>query len=135
MAVRLSFVSFILAAGMVSQAIGQSADAVAVTPDRPSGQEVYLKQYCGLCHTLDRVGTSGIFGPTHNGLARTAESRIRDSLYTGRARTPAEYVRESIVEPQDFIVPGYEASPHRMPAYRHLADEEIDALVAFLLDG
>lgn len=62
-----------------------------------------------------------------------AESRLQDERYKGEATDVASYLRESIVSPEVFLVPGYEVSPYRMPAYKHLSDEQVDALVQFLL--
>ncbi|MBT8400258.1 MAG: cytochrome c [Rhodothermia bacterium] len=100
-----------------------------------SGFQTYRAQYCGLCHAYDRAETGGIFGPPHNGMATIASDRIRDSTYTGSAKTAAEYIRESIIDPEIYIVPGFETTVHRMPAYKHLDAEEIDAMVQFLMEA
>jgi hypothetical protein len=97
------------------------------------GMAVYRAQYCGVCHTLDAAETRGTFGPTHNGMGSIAAERILEPTYGGAAGNAAEYVRESIIEPQLFIVPGYAATSHRMPSYAHIEGESLDALVAFLL--
>lgn len=97
------------------------------------GLKVYQAQYCGICHQLDAAGTAGLFGPTHNGLAQTAEERLGDPRYTGSARTAGEYVRESILNPESYLVPGYELSNHRMPAYVNLSETDLEALVQLLL--
>ena len=98
-----------------------------------AGLTVYRAQYCGVCHTVDAAETRGTFGPPHNGMGATAAARLTDDTYHGAATTPAEYVRESIVDPQAFIVPGYATTSHRMPPYAHLDEASVDALVAFLL--
>jgi mono/diheme cytochrome c family protein len=95
--------------------------------------EVYHEQYCGICHQLDAANTGGTFGPTHNGLAQTAEQRLRDPRYAGAATTAAEYVRESILSPALYLVEGYEGSQHHMPAYTNLSETDLDALVQLLL--
>lgn len=105
------------------------ADAAVVA----RGLALYKENYCGTCHTLDKAGTGGIFGPTHNGMRATAEKRIHDAAYTGSATTPAAYVRESIVEPGRYLVPGYEQTRFHMPVYTNLSNEDIDALVQMLL--
>lgn len=98
-----------------------------------TGLEVYRAQYCGLCHTLTAAGTTGIFGPVHDGIGTLAGQRIADPAYSGAATTAAEYIRESIVEPQRYLVPGYEAASQPMPAYDYLSEAEIMALVEALL--
>ena len=97
------------------------------------GLEVYRQHYCGLCHQLTLAGTNGAFGPTHDGMGELARARIESSDYQGAATTPTEYIRESIIHPDAYIVPGYSLSPHRMPAYRELTEQELDALVYLLL--
>jgi mono/diheme cytochrome c family protein len=106
------------------------------TPDATAsarGIEVYKAAFCGICHTLDAVQSSGIFGPTHNGMAATAAARITSEGYTGAATTPAEYLRESILEPGVYLTDGYAATRHPMPAYTHLPAADVEALVAMLL--
>jgi mono/diheme cytochrome c family protein len=98
------------------------------------GLEVYQQQYCGICHRLDAAGTAGLFGPTHNGMAVIAEQRIHAPGYTGTARTAAEYLRESIVNPQAYVVEGYQQTRHHMPIYTHLSETDVDALVQMLLE-
>lgn len=131
----------------VTSSVGAPAEAVTATvaagPEQSAGDvdpvlladglAVYRAQYCGVCHTLDAAETRGTFGPPHNGMGPIAVERLADAGYTGTATTPAEYVAESIVDPQAYIVPGYAATSHRMPVYAHLDQASVDAMVAFLL--
>jgi mono/diheme cytochrome c family protein len=96
------------------------------------GLQIYRDQYCGICHQLTAAGTGGTFGPTHDGLAAVATQRIQDPSYQGAATTLADYLRESLIEPQRYIVPGYELTPHSMPSYSFLTAQQLDALVQFL---
>jgi mono/diheme cytochrome c family protein len=98
-----------------------------------AGLAVYRAQYCGVCHTLDAAETRGTFGPSHNGMGAIAAAHLAEGSYQGVATTPAEYIRESIVDPLAYIVPGYATTSHRMPSYAHLDNASLDALVAFLL--
>jgi mono/diheme cytochrome c family protein len=96
------------------------------------GLQIYRDQYCGICHQSTAAGTGGTFGPTHDGVVAAAAQRIQDSSYQGAATTVADYLYESLLEPQRYIVPGYELTPHRMPSYSFLTSEQLDALVEFL---
>jgi len=96
------------------------------------GLRVYRAQYCGVCHQLTVGETVGQFGPHHDGMAWTAQARLFDPGYTGKATTPDEYLRESILSPEVSIVEGFELSSHHMPSYGYLSPEEIDALVYLL---
>ena len=112
------------------------APVTASTPDPAlveAGLAVYHAQYCGVCHTLTAAGTTGTFGPSHDSLGATAAARVASPTYTGTATTPAEYIHESIVAPEVYIVPDYALTSHHMPPYGHLPAADIDALVEFLL--
>jgi mono/diheme cytochrome c family protein len=97
------------------------------------GLEVYRAQYCGICHALGAAGTTGRFGPEHDGMGTIAEERITAANYSGGATNAEEYLYESLVKPEVFIVDGYASSSHRMPPYTHLSEEDLLALTAFLL--
>ncbi len=97
-----------------------------------AGLDVYHKQYCGVCHALAAAETTGTFGPAHDALGATAQQRLQDPNYQGQAATAADYIRESIIDPTAYIVPGFATTSHRMPAYSHLQGTILDALVAFL---
>ena len=98
------------------------------------GLAVYKEQYCGVCHQLDSAGTRGIFGPPHNDMANLAAARIQDPAYSGTAADIYAYLYESIVEPDVDYVEGFALSQHRMPTYRHIPDEDLEALIVFLAD-
>lgn len=88
-----------------------------------SGRALFQAKGCSSCHS--RAGTSnGGVGPDLTYLAMVAASR--------KPGVSAEaYVRESIVEPQAFVVRGYSGvGMPRLP----LNDREVEALVGFLLD-
>jgi len=98
-----------------------------------TGVQVYKDQYCGICHQLGAARTGGLFGPPHDGIGTTAEGRVSEPGYSGVATAAEEYIRESIVDPKAFIVPGYVITSHPMPAYGFLDEEQILALVQVLL--
>jgi mono/diheme cytochrome c family protein len=96
------------------------------------GIEVYQEQHCGTCHTLKRAGTAGVFGPDHDGIGARAETRIHDPNYRGKAKTAADYIRESVRDPTAYRVPGYEHTRFNMPAFTNISDEDLNALVFML---
>ena len=96
------------------------------------GKQVYLTQYCGVCHALAAAGTGGAFGPAHDGIGANADARIADARYKGNATTATEYIRESIVAPNVFIAAGAGPGHQAMPSFTHLPAADIDALVYFL---
>lgn len=94
---------------------------------------VYRDAYCGACHTLTIAGTRGIFAPNHDSMGILAEARLQDPGYQGAAQTPADYIRESILEPRAYIEDAYQVTHHPMPAYSHLSPDAIEAMVTLLL--
>ena len=131
---RTSITSWVLAGfGLLAVAASAQGDPAAPAATFARGIEAYRANYCGACHALPAAGTEGAFGPSHEAMARTAAERLRDADYAGAAVTPEEYLRESIVDPAAYLVPGFLQSTHPMPAFTHLAEEDLDALVTMLL--
>ena len=88
------------------------------------GQTVFLTKGCTGCHS--RAGVSeGFVGPDLTNLADRAGVRVE-------GLTAEEYVRQSVLNPQAYIVSGYGGQMPVLP----VDTEELDALVEFLLsDG
>jgi mono/diheme cytochrome c family protein len=97
------------------------------------GITVYRENYCGTCHTLSIANTRGTFGPAHDDAITAASQYITLDTYNGDARTAEAYIRESIIDPAAFYTPGYEATNHHMPAFSHLSDADIEAMVYMLI--
>src|SRR5262245_29117938 len=80
-----------------------------VTGDEPI-PAIFTKAGCPVCHAIPGIaGAQGTVGPPLI-LGSTGTSRLHDPTYRGRAQTVHEYVIESVVEPQVFVVPGYPAA-------------------------
>jgi hypothetical protein len=114
--------------------------SIPVSPDSADtdkavsrGLEVYRQQYCGICHQLSVAETAGKFGPAHDAMGVVAEQRLGAPGYNGAATTPGEYILESLINPKAYLVPGYELTSHHMPAYAHLEQGDLEALVQMLL--
>lgn len=81
---------------------GDGGGATGVSPE--AGEKIFWGD--GQCHTCHSIGTSGSAtrGPNQEGLASRAEERAKATgLSSG-----LEYIVESIVEPDKFIVDGYD---------------------------
>lgn len=125
--------ALVVAAGAFSPTLAQQETPSAPAEQIAAGVAVYKAQYCGACHTLSVTGSRGTFGPSHDDMAATAAQRLADPDYAGSADTPEAYLRESILEPTVYLVPGFAMTPHAMPSFAHLTPEDVDALVALLL--
>ncbi|MEM1041570.1 MAG: cytochrome c oxidase subunit II [Bacteroidota bacterium] len=86
------------------------------------GELLYTKQACNNCHSVD--GSSGI-GPSWQGLWQAARPGSDEGV------ADANYIRTSIVNPNAYIVEGYQGA---MPAYPNLTDRELNGLVAYIRD-
>jgi nitric oxide reductase subunit C len=90
---------------------------------------------CFACHST--APGVNLVGPSMAGITARAAHTIADPSYHGKAQTPEEYVRESIVQPSAHIVTGgnfSNGSQSLMPANfsQTLTPEQIDALVAYV---
>lgn len=96
----------------------------AAATDAIEGQTVFLTKGCTGCHSLAGV-SEGFVGPDLTGLAVRAGDRVE-------GLSAEEYVRQSVLDPQAYIVDGYGSQMPVLP----VDSEELDALVEFLLsDG
>jgi cytochrome c oxidase subunit 2 len=87
------------------------------------GKKTFASAGCGGCHTFKPAGTDAQVGPDLDNLAADAQ----------KAGEPvADYVRQSIIDPNAVVVAGYQ--PGVMPPNfgDTLSPEELDALVAYL---
>ena len=90
---------------------------------------------CFSCHSTQAGVT--MVGPSLAGIATIAAQRLGSPDYKGTAKTPEEYIREAIVRPSAYVVPGptFSAGGQSiMPGVYEqvLKREEIDHLVAYL---
>lgn len=82
---------------------------------------------CGACHTYKPAGSSGRVGPDLDKVAADAAKASHGTV--------ADYIHESILSPDAYIVPGF-AKPSAMPSYTgRLNEQQVADLVAFLTQG
>ena len=118
-----------------------SIEAVLNPPDDPIllGQAVLASGAypCANCHILSAQGWAGVVGPALNGIGDRAATR-------SGAQTGIEYLVESIILPNNYIVPGYsagqmphfgysEAAPASISgAYNRMSEGDLIGIVAYL---
>jgi nitric oxide reductase subunit C len=122
--------------GAGTEASGGAARAPSTEPVA-RGQALFnaANPGCFACHSVS-PGVN-LAGPSLAGVASRAEQRIKDGTYKGEAKDGASYIRESIVNPHAFLVPGptYSAAGRSfMPDHyqKTLKPEQIDQLTAYL---
>src|SRR5207244_6516533 len=87
------------------------------------GGQVYRALNCGSCHEPNLFGQR--LGPPLDHVGSVAATR-RSGL------SAPDYIRQSIIDPGAFVVPGYQDSMPR-DLGRDLSPTDLDALVAYLL--
>ncbi len=86
---------------------------------------------CITCHSLDPETV--LVGPAMPGVTARAATLLASTAYTGTAQTAEEYLRESIMAPEIYLVPNFPAEG-MYGHYEHtLKAQEIEDLVAYLL--
>jgi mono/diheme cytochrome c family protein len=97
-------------------------------PGNPAaGKAVFVGNQCAGCHTFKPAGSTAQVGPDLDNLAADAQKANRGSL--------DRYTQESIVDPNAYVVPGF--NPGLMPQNfkQTLKPQQIADLVAFLTKG
>jgi len=70
---------------------------------------------CAACHSLSPVGPPWAATEEQPGLAVRAGLRTGEDGYLGEATTAEEYLIESVVRPNAYVVAGYPDNPNPMP--------------------
>jgi nitric oxide reductase subunit C len=113
--------------------------AGAVDGDAARGAALFARLPCTSCHDITRPWPGGDICPNLGNIATEAARIIQLREYHGQAKDAVGYIRESIVDPNAYIVPGanYRTADGQsvMPkTFREtLSPSELDDLVAFLL--
>ena len=118
-------------AAYVAHVAGQPGEdtgalATAGLAEATEGEQIFTAAGCGSCHTLGAAGTTATIGPSLDDLAATAEEE---------GPTPEEYVEESIVEPDELVVQGFEEGVMPDNYEEQLTPEQIEALTGYLLES
>ncbi len=118
--------------------IGDAAPQPASSDPVAVGQSLFRQSSpgCFACHST--VAGVNLVGPSLAGIAERAESRIKAADYHSKATDAATYIRESILEPSAYLVPGanYSSNGQSMmpPGFAQaLTPAQVDGIVAYLM--
>lgn len=81
---------------------------------------------CGACHKLADAGTTGGVGPDLTKL-------VADAKKYGKGQSAEAYIRQSIEDPNAFVVPGFPKGTMPGDFKTRLGPDKINALVQYLL--
>lgn len=80
---------------------------------------------CSACHKVSAEGAGLVLGPVLEDIAVTGASRVE-------GMSAEEYIRDSVLHPENFVVPGFRVSMY--PDYaKHLSEQDIADLIAYLM--
>ena len=112
-----------------------AAPTLAPTPTpRPvagvTPEEIIINSGCGACHVIGPLGEAGKVGPNLSNIGVEASERIPGV-------TAEDYLRQSLLEPNAFIVPDCPNDPcpaGAMPDYStRLTEAQVNTLVTYML--
>ncbi len=87
--------------------IGLSPEMIPLTTGEEPIADIFVRAGCPVCHRIPGIpGADGRVGPALI-LGTTGVQRISNSTYSGSAATVRDYIVESVLEPDRFVVPGY----------------------------
>ena len=89
---------------------------------KQDGASVFTAAGCGGCHAFTPAGTDAAVGPS------------LDGIDPGGAPL-ADFIRESIVDPNAKLAPGYQGDVMPNTFDKSLTDQQLDVLVQYLTDG
>jgi nitric oxide reductase subunit C len=101
----IAIVSLIILTVAVGTLHGFAQGAVE-TGDASRGKELFGKLPCASCHDVTRPWPGGDVCPNLGNIATEAARIVRLPQYRGKAKDAAGYIRESIIDPNAYIVPG-----------------------------
>jgi cytochrome c oxidase subunit II len=91
-----------------------------------AGAAVFKNNQCGACHTLTAAGASATTGPDLDKLPQYA---------TAAGQPLADFIRQSIVDPNAYIQKGYPKNVMPGTFGKALSKQQLDSLVQYLISS
>jgi cytochrome c551/c552 len=92
-----------------------------------AGKAIFVSAGCGACHTFKAAGTTAKIGPDLD-TAPTADAKKTNTALEA-------FVRESIVNPEAYISPGFPKNVMPKTFGTSLSKAQLDTLVSFIVSG
>lgn len=93
------------------------------------------KYPCGACHVLTDLGWNGNIGPSLNGIATRAAGHAEAGEGLIGGTDAAAYLRGSIINPNLYVVSGYQAGlmPQNYGNPNVMSEDDLEAIINYLL--
>ncbi len=108
---------------------GLTLDTPLPAGNAQTGQRLFSSQGCAACHSLKPE--EKIVGPSLAGIGKTALTRVKAPDYAGKATVAETYIKESILDPSAYVVPGFPDTMLKDFAQKLNAQQLAD-IIAFL---
>lgn len=111
-------------------------DLTAALPSGDAGRGKTLAEGplgCANCHILAPVGPAWMAQAGQPGIGTRAETRIKQSDYTGKATDATHYLLESIVLPNAYVVQGFQPSIMPQNFGQRMSAQDLADVIAYLL--
>jgi cytochrome c551/c552 len=92
-----------------------------------AGKAIFISAGCGACHTFKAAGTSAKIGPDLDTAPAADAKKANMALL--------DFVRESIVNPEAYIAPGFPKNVMPKTFGTSLSKAQLDTLVSFIAGG
>jgi cytochrome c oxidase subunit 2 len=92
-----------------------------------AGKAIFISAGCGACHTFKAAGTNATIGPDLDTAPAADAKKTNTAL--------AAFVRESIVNPEAYIAPGFPKNVMPKTFGTSLSKAQLDTLVSFIVSG
>jgi mono/diheme cytochrome c family protein len=117
------------------EAVGEDVSASLPAGDAQAGASLAqgAEAGCSACHELAAVGPAWAAEGNQPGIGERAEQRIAQADYNGVAETASEYLLESIVNTDVYVVEGYDASLMPGDYGERLSAQQAADLIEYML--
>lgn len=101
--------------------------------DPQEGERLASSLGCAACHVLADVGPGWPPSEDSPGIGDRAGTRFEQANYTGSATSAEQYLLESVVQPNAFVVAGYESGVMPTTFGDRLSKQDAADLIAYML--
>jgi mono/diheme cytochrome c family protein len=101
--------------------------------DPVKGEGLVNSKGCVVCHVTTPTGPAWPPTPDQPGIGDRSATRFSQADYTGAASNQQQYLFESIVQPNAFVVSGFQANIMPPNYGETLTDQDVADIIAYLL--
>jgi mono/diheme cytochrome c family protein len=101
--------------------------------DAAAGEALTVSLACVACHISAPTGPAWLATAEQPGIGTRAEARLTQDDYSGNATSAEQYLLESIVLPETYLVAGYPSGVMPNNYSTNLTEQQVADIIAYLL--